>query len=227
VIDPTATDPSTSRGIVTDEYPHDDEPLRRPRGRRAAPKPARGAVLLAPLTVIAAWFVARAASIAAWSGALPGRVPQLGRAVTWARSRLAPVGRALAPAVLWARGHRPAVVIAGAGLVAVAMLGGAVAVIGSTAGQVDEAGPAVESPRPTPGTTTPTRAYPPILPTATPPADETPTTEPDDGAADDPGTEPTVEPEPAPETAEPTPEPTPEPEDDHPGRGQGPKKPKG
>lgn len=215
---------------MTDENP--DEPLRRPRGRRAAPKRTPGAALFAPVATLAAavvaWLVSRGGSVAGWFRALPARVPQLGRAAAWTRARLAPIGRALAPAVLWARGHRPAVVIAGAGLVAVAMLGGTVAVIGSSTGQIDEAAPSVETPRPTPGKASPTRAYPPILPTATPPADPSPTTEPDDraGDPDDPSAEPAVEPEPT-EIAEPTPEPTPEPEDDHPGRGQGPKKPKG
>lgn len=163
---------------------------------------------------------------------VPQRRPRGRRAAPKRAPGAALVGRALALAARWARGHRQVVVIAGAGLVAVVMLGGAVAVIGSSAGQIDEAAPVVEAPRPTPSVPPTGRAYPPILPTATPPAEPAPTSGPDDGAdepVDGMPLEPTVDPEPT-ETAE-TPEPAPEPppvsDDDHPGRGHGPKKPKG
>ncbi|UOQ90491.1 hypothetical protein MUN74_06135 [Agromyces endophyticus] len=210
---PTRASPEAS---VTDEH-HDDEPLRRPRGRRAAPpKRSPWAAAFAPLLAVATSFWARIA-------ALPARVPGIGRGMTRLRDLLA-------PAALWVRGHRQASVITGAGLVAVAMLGGAVALIGSTAGgQVDEAAPSVQSPRPTPSTPPTSRAYPPILPTATPPAAPSPSIVPDDPTVeptDDPGVEPSAEPSAEPD---PTVEPTQPPVDegDHPGRGKGPKKPRG
>ncbi|MFF2493832.1 hypothetical protein [Agromyces sp. NPDC058064] len=133
-------------------------------------------------------------------------------------ARLAP---AFAATVGWVTAHRAVALTGATALLSIGIIAGGAAVIQAGTGAPDtEASSELQTPRPTPNAPANSQAFPPVLPTATPAAPE-PTTAPD---------EPTDEPvadEPDEPAVEPTVEPTPEPEDDHPGRGQGPKKPKG
>lgn len=137
-------------------------------------------------------------------------------------ARLAP---ALAATVGWVSAHRAVALTGAAALLSVGIIAGGAAVIQAGTGAPDtEASSETVTPRPTPADPAGAQAIPPVLPTATPaPPDPTP------GPAE-PGDEPVVD-EPVveePVTDDPVVEPEPETEpDDHPGRGQGPRKPKG
>ncbi|GAA1782838.1 hypothetical protein [Agromyces lapidis] len=143
-------------------------------------------------------------------------------------ARLAP---ALAGATTWVSAHRAVALTGAAAILSVGIIAGGAAVIQSTGGgaQDTEASSGLETPRPTPNAPANTQAFPPVLPTATPaPPDEAGAAEPGDEPVadepDEPADDPVIEPEPTPE---PEPEPDPGTDDDHPGRGQGSKKPKG
>ncbi|MFE6964500.1 hypothetical protein ACFVAJ_05250 [Agromyces sp. NPDC057679] len=170
----------------------------RPRGRRAAP-PAVPASPLAKATAL-----------------LAAVVDALAR-------RSAP---AVAAVTSWASAHRAVALTGAAALLSIGIIAGGAAVIqaGSAGAPGTEASSELETPRPTPSAPANSQAFPPVLPTSTPaPPEPTavpiePTDEPVADEPDEPVDDPVVEPEP---------EPDPSTDDDHPGRGQGPKKPKG
>lgn len=131
---------------------------------------------------------------------------------------VAPLLPFLATSVAWVARHRLAAGLAVTGLATVAMLAGGIALMqpSGDAAADQEASTSVDDPRPTSTRPTAPSPYGPVLPTPapplSPPAETTPPVEGDDEApVDDPVTEPTA---------------APEPDDDHPGQGKGPKKPK-
>jgi hypothetical protein len=148
------------------------------------------------------------------------------------RSRVAialePFAPAVAATTAWLSKHRLGALIAAASLATVAMLGGGIALIQSAGAGAGASGDnrdggdpysMLDDPRPTSTAPAGPSPFGPILPTpaprpATPTPTPTPTPSPDDAIEPPAVDEPVVEPEP---TTEPDP----------PGRGNGPKKPKG
>ena len=139
---------------------------------------------------------------------------------------LEPLAPAAAATTAWLSKHRVGALIAGASLATVAMLGGGIALIQSAGAGPGASDPGddggsysmLDDPRPTSTAPAGPSPFGPILPTPAPPSSTptpTPTPAPDEVVEPPVADEPVVEPTPSPDT------------DDPPGRGNGPKKPKG
>jgi hypothetical protein len=141
---------------------------------------------------------------------------------------LEPLAPAVAATTAWLSKHRLGALIAGASLATVAMLGGGIALIQAAGGGAGTSDPGdgdgsysmLDDPRPTSTAPAGPSSFGPILPTPAPPTSTptptpTPTPAPGDVVEPPVADEPVVEPTPAPDT------------DEDPGRGNGPKKPKG
>ncbi|MGX5697792.1 hypothetical protein ACWKWP_16470 [Agromyces soli] len=196
----------------------------RRRGRRAAPKRSRLAVLSSGARSFSTAIGGRTAALVAMIGArLRALLTAVGRTPLAVRAR-----PRLATAAGWVAAHRQPVLIGAAALVSVGMIGGTMAVAGLAAGGADadarqreaagvEREASVES---VPGRATPNSPPDPVphrdAPAPGAPSEPAPAPSPDDAS------------EPQPDADEPVvPPPTDDavvvPEDDHPGRGKGPK----